>query len=72
MSYTVLQTEPIISSFLFFLFLLLAASKVLIAPLVLVLVIVLGALALVIGNTLTHVNTHTDEGRQRVTAKCLI
>ena len=34
-----------------------AATKVLIAPVVIVLVVVLGALALVIGNLTTHLNT---------------
>uniref|UniRef100_A0A4W6ELG8 RBR-type E3 ubiquitin transferase n=1 Tax=Lates calcarifer TaxID=8187 RepID=A0A4W6ELG8_LATCA len=34
------------------------ATKVLIAPVVILLVVVLGALALVIGNIITHMNTH--------------
>ena len=35
-----------------------AGTKVLIAPVVILLVVVLGAFALVIGNTITHMNTH--------------
>lgn len=35
-----------------------AATKVLIAPVVLLLVVVLGALALVIGNIIMHMSTH--------------
>lgn len=38
-----------------------AATKVLIAPLVILLVMVLGAFALVIGNTIIHMNTHIDK-----------
>lgn len=34
------------------------ATKVLIAPVVILLVVVLGALTLVIGNIITHMNTH--------------
>lgn len=35
-----------------------AATKVLIAPVVILLVVVLGALALVIGNIIIHMSTH--------------
>ena len=44
---------------IFFLFLLSAATKVLIAPVVILLVVVLGALALVIGNTIMNTHMHS-------------
>lgn len=42
-----------------------AATKVLIAPVVILLVVVLGALALVIGNTIIHMNTHIHSDQRQ-------